>query len=77
MAGPLQDQVSKPAPREDVAALARMAGLDLSPEQFEELLAAYRHVEPVLARLPRERSPADEPAHVFDPRRFMPKTGGE
>lgn len=62
----------KPATREDIAAMARIAGLDLSPEHFEELVEAYANLEPMLMRLRRGRDKADEPAHVFDPRKFMP-----
>lgn len=61
-----------PATREEIAVLARNAGLDLPPDLFDDLVDAYRHVEPMLMRLRRGRDRADEPAHVFDPRSFMP-----
>jgi hypothetical protein len=67
-----QIMTQKPATREDIAAMARIAGLDLSPEHFEELVEAYANLEPMLMRLRRGRDKADEPAHVFDPRKFMP-----
>jgi hypothetical protein len=67
-----QIMTQKPATREDIAAMARIAGLDLSPEHFEELVEAYANLEPMLMRLRRGRDRADEPAHVFDPRKFMP-----
>jgi hypothetical protein len=67
-----QIMTQKPATREDIAAMARIAGLDLSPEHFEELVEAYANLEPMLVRLRRGRDKADEPAHVFDPRKFMP-----
>ncbi len=60
------------ATREEIAVLARHAGLDLPPDIFEELVQAYANVEPMLMRLRRGRDRADEPAHVFDPRKFMP-----
>ena len=63
----------KPASREDIAAMARIAGLDLPPALFDELVAGYVNLEPMLWRLRRGRDRADEPAHVFDPRKFMPK----
>jgi hypothetical protein len=66
---------NKPASREEIAAMARVAGLDLPPAIFEELVDGYATLEPMLWRLRRGRDRADEPAHVFDPRKFMPKTG--
>jgi len=65
----------EPATREEIAVLAKHAGLNLTPELFEELVEAYSHVEPTLMRLRRGRDRADEPAHVFDPRKFMPVEG--
>lgn len=62
----------QPATRDEIAALARNAGLDLPPDLFDELVEAYRNVEPMLMRLRRNRGYADEPAHVFDPRKLMP-----
>lgn len=62
----------KPATREEIAGMARMAGLNLPPEYFDELVEAYANLEPMLKRLRRGRDRADEPAHVFDPRKFMP-----
>lgn len=61
-----------PATREDIAVLARNAGLNLSDEYFEELVQAYGVVEPMLRRIRNSRDRADEPAHTFDPRKFMP-----
>jgi hypothetical protein len=66
---------NKPASWEEIAAMARVAGLDLPPAIFEELVDGYATLEPMLWRLRRGRDRADEPAHVFDPRKFMPKTG--
>ena len=62
----------KAAP-EEVAVLARMAGLDLAPDHLADLVDAYGHLEAMLSRLPRDWAYAEEPAHVFDPRRFMPQ----
>jgi hypothetical protein len=67
--------INKPASRDEIAAMARVAGLDLPPAIFEELVDGYATLEPMLWRLRRGRDRADEPAHVFDPRKFMPKTG--
>ncbi|WP_432289526.1 hypothetical protein SLT36_30915 (plasmid) [Aminobacter sp. BA135] len=58
---------------EEIAALAKHAGLDLSASQLEELVTTFGAViEPMLQRLRRNRCRFDEPAHVFDPRKFMP-----
>lgn len=65
----------RPATREEIAVLAKNAGLDLPPDLFEELVQSYANVEAMLMRLRRGRDRADEPAHVFDPRKFMPKEG--
>jgi hypothetical protein len=65
----------RPATREEIAVMARVAGLNLSPEHFDELVDAYGNLEPMLRRLRRGRDRADEPAHVFDPRKFMPVDG--
>lgn len=61
-----------PATRDEIAVLARHAGLNLSPAHFDELVQAYGSVEPMLRRIRNGRDRADEPAHVFDPRKFMP-----
>jgi hypothetical protein len=63
-----------PATREEIAAMARVAGLDLEPLYFEELVEAYRGIEPMLRRIHQGRDRADEPAHAYDPRKFMPKS---
>ncbi|MBS0240783.1 MAG: hypothetical protein JSS20_01315 [Proteobacteria bacterium] len=62
-----------PATREEIAAMARIAGLDLAPQYFDELVEAYRNIEPMLLRIRQGRPRADEPAHTFDPRKFMPR----
>jgi hypothetical protein len=62
----------QPATREEIAVLARRAGLDLKPEHFDQLVEAYGHVEQMLARLRGARTYADEPAHVFVPTKFNP-----
>jgi hypothetical protein len=60
----------EPATREEIAVLARRAGLKLAEEHFEELVEAYGYVEQMLTRLRRARSYADEPAHIFAPYKF-------
>jgi hypothetical protein len=62
----------EPATREEIAVLARRAGLDLSEEHFNQLVDAYGHLEQMLGRIRRARAYADEPAHVFVPTKFAP-----
>ena len=61
----------EPATREEIAVIARRAGLKLAKEHFEELVEAYGYVEQMLNRLRRARSYADEPAHIFMPHKFI------
>lgn len=60
------------ASRDEIAVLARNAGLDLPPAYFDQLVAAYADVRRMVANVPRGGGRADEPAHVFDPTAFLP-----
>ncbi len=60
--------------REDLAHAARFAGLDLTPEHFEDLVTGYERIRGMLERMPIGRPRGDEPAHVFCPKTFMPKS---
>jgi hypothetical protein len=62
----------EPATCEEIAILARRAGLQLNEEHFNQLVDAYGHIEQMLGRIRRGRSYADEPAHVFVPTKFAP-----
>lgn len=57
---------------EEIAALARQAGLDLPDEYLSELIDAYGHVRRMVDRLSTPRPHGDEPAHVFAPSSFQP-----
>jgi hypothetical protein len=59
--------------REEVATLARQAGLDLPEAYFDELVAAYGNVRRMIDALPHNRPRGDEPAHVFVPEKFLPE----
>lgn len=50
---------------ERFAVLVERAGLQLTPEQFEELRLAYAHVERMARTVRRPRDRAAEPAHIF------------
>jgi hypothetical protein len=67
--------MADPVSREDIRTITRLAGFNLSDQQFEDLVAAYRLYEPVLARLRRDLPYSVDPAHLFDPRSFMPEEG--
>lgn len=66
----------KSATREEIVAMVKIAGLDRHPEYLDEIIEAYRNLEPMLQRVRRSRDRADEPAHTFDPRKFMPRSAG-
>ncbi|HEY3908319.1 MAG TPA: hypothetical protein VGM07_00335 [Stellaceae bacterium] len=55
----------QPISVERFALLVERAGLKLTPEQFEELRQAYRHVERMQRSVRRARDRAAEPAHIF------------
>ncbi len=65
----------KPATRDEIATLVKFAGLELDAAGLDEVVEAYQNIEPMLWRIPRGRDRADEPAHTFDPRKFMPDVG--
>lgn len=58
---------------DEVAMLAKQAGLDLPPAYLDELADAYAHVRRMVGRIPSHRQRGDEPAHVFVPTRFGPE----
>lgn len=56
--------------RAELAVLIRNAGIEPTPEQFEEIADAYGHVCAMLDRLHRDFPFEAEPAHVFTPLKF-------
>jgi len=58
--------------REQMAQLAKIAGLELSPEHFEDMVTGYERIRGMLDRMPTGRPRGDEPAHVFRPETFAP-----
>jgi hypothetical protein len=57
--------MSEPISPERFAVLVERAGLQLTPEQFEELREGYRFVERMIQTVRRPRDRAAEPAHIF------------
>jgi hypothetical protein len=58
--------------QDEIALLARQAGLDLPAEYLAELIEAYGHVRRMIDRIPTGRPRGHEPAHVFVPAKFIP-----
>jgi aspartyl-tRNA(Asn)/glutamyl-tRNA(Gln) amidotransferase subunit A len=61
---PARAEVSA-AERDEIALIARRAGLTLNERQFELLCAAAPYVESMAGRLRRNRSFTEEPANIF------------
>jgi hypothetical protein len=59
-----------PSGPEDIREMARKAGLDLPDELMRQFIEAWPNYEAMIRRIPRSRSYAEEPAHVFRPARF-------
>lgn len=59
--------------RDEIALLARMAGLTLPDAYFDQLVSAYGNVRELIDTLPSSRPRGDEPAHVFVPEKFLPE----
>jgi hypothetical protein len=57
--------VEEPISRERFADLVERAGLNLTPEQFEELRQGYRFVARMKRSVRRPREREAEPAHIF------------
>ena len=58
-----------PSTPEEIRAMLRQAGLDLPEELMQQFIAAWPNYEAMIRRIPRSRSYAEEPAHVFRPAR--------
>jgi hypothetical protein len=54
-----------PISPERFADLVKEAGLQLTPQQFDELRQGYRFVERMRQSVRRPRDRAAEPAHIF------------
>ena len=63
-------ETASPSERAELAVLINNAGIDATPEQFEEMAQAYVHVRAMVGRLQRSFPFAAEPAHVFTPLKF-------
>ncbi|WP_144637105.1 hypothetical protein [Bordetella genomosp. 13] len=61
-----------PTPAEHIAVLLNNARFCLPEAYVPEVIAAYGYVERLAARIHRGYPRGAEPAHVFDPRAFLP-----
>ena len=57
---------------EEIRAMVEKAGLDLPDDLMAQFIAAWPAYEAMVRRIPRRRSYAEEPAHVFRPERMAP-----
>jgi hypothetical protein len=58
-----------PSTPEEIRAMVRKAGLDLPDELMRQFIAAWPAYEAMIRRIPRSRTYAEEPAHIFRPAR--------
>ena len=59
-----------PSSPDEIRAMVRNAGLDLPEELMQQFIAAWPAYEAMIRRIPRRRSYAEEPAHIFRPGRL-------
>ena len=59
-----------PSTPEEIRVMAQNAGLDLPDELMRQFIEAWPAYEAMTRRIPRSRSYAEEPAHIFRPARF-------
>ena len=59
-----------PSTPEEIRQMAQNAGLDLPDELMRQFIEAWPAYEAMTRRIPRGRSYAEEPAHIFRPARF-------
>lgn len=64
-----------PSTPEEIRAMLSKAGLDLPEELMTQFIAAWPNYEAMVRRIPRRRSYAEEPAHIFRPERLAPPGG--
>ena len=59
-----------PSTPDEIRAMVRQAGLDLPEELMRQFIEAWPNYEAMVRRIPRSRSYAEEPAHIFRPLRL-------
>ena len=68
----MRDDVSAlpPSSPDEIRALVKRAGLDLSEELMQQFIASWPDYEAMVRRIPRGWNYADEPAHSLRPDRL-------
>jgi hypothetical protein len=59
-----------PSTEGDIRAMALRAGLNLTEDLMQQLIAAWPAYEQMVRRIPRSRAYEAEPAHIFKPTRL-------
>jgi hypothetical protein len=59
-----------PSSPEEIRAMTKRAGLDLPDDLTRQFIEAWPNYEAMVRRIPRSRSYAEEPAHIFRPTRL-------
>jgi hypothetical protein len=60
-----------PSTPDEIRAMTKRAGLDLREELMRQFIDAWPNYEAMVRRIPRGRSYAEEPAHIFRPTRLV------
>jgi hypothetical protein len=60
-----------PSSEDEIRARLRDTGIELPEELFRQFAAVWPSFEAMVRRVPRDRSYAEEPAHVYRPGRIV------
>jgi hypothetical protein len=60
-----------PSTPEEIRAMVKQAGVELSEELMQQFIAAWPAYEAMVRRIPRRRAYSEEPAHTYQPARVV------
>ena len=60
-----------PSTSEEIRAMVKKAGIELSEELMQQFIAAWPNYEAMVRRIPRRRAYSEEPAHTYRPDRIV------
>jgi hypothetical protein len=60
-----------PSSPEEIRAMVKKAGIELSEELMQQFIAAWPAYEAMVRRIPRRRAYNEEPAHTYRPERVV------
>jgi hypothetical protein len=60
-----------PSSPEEIRAMVKKAGIELSDELMLQFIAAWPNYEAMVRRIPRRRAYDEEPAHTYRPGRVV------